>query len=125
MVPVIVGHEVVAAHLCRVHRAHGAALADNVDAIADLEHLLHGVADEDHAHPARFQATQQVEHVASLLDAERSRRVQYPDAGDRWCSLKPDARPSLVHEDRVIVQEPANTRPWAAVRSTGRRVLWR
>ena len=49
----------------------------------------------------------------------------FPDAGDRWCSSKPDARPSLVHGDRVIVQEPANTRPWAAVRSTGRRVLWR
>ena len=55
------------------------AEAQHLDAVGDLEHLGHVVADQDDREPAVAHAADQVEHAARLHDAERGRRLVHED----------------------------------------------
>ena len=61
--------------LLRVHDRHALAEPVDVDAVGDLEHVRHVVADQDHRQPVVADALDELEHLPGLLDAERGRRL--------------------------------------------------
>ena len=60
---------------------HGDAPAEpvDVDAVGDLEHMRHVVADQDDRQAAPLHVEHQLEHLARFLDAERRRRLVHDD----------------------------------------------
>ena len=73
---------------------HASAEPHDLDAVGELEDVRHVVADQDHRQAALADPPDQVEHLARLLDAERSGRLVHdhqplrpgggPGDGDPW-----------------------------------------